>query len=181
MYMEEKQIKVLEEFLNLINTSSNVSEFTLTAAASKIHITKGELDLLFPYGLFEVCELLFDKHISEIQTNKEQGITNGVKLAVLSSFELLTPYKRALRKLVRFLLLPQNVIKAPKFFWKISNAIWQKLGINDANFSFYSKRAILSGIYAHCFFYFLLSKNHEKLEYILQKQLDLITKFKKKY
>ena len=159
MCMEEKQIKVLEEFLNLINTSSNFSEFTLNAAASKFEITKGELDLLFPYGLFEVCEHLFAKHISEISTDKEQGITNGVKLAVLSSFELLTPYKKALRKIVKFLLLPQNTIKAPKFFWQISNAIWQKLEVNDANFSFYSKRAILSGIYAHCFFIFYFLKN----------------------
>ena len=181
MKMEEKRAKILEAFLNLINTSSDFSAFTLNSASASLEITKGELDLLFPYGLFQVCELLLEKHINEIEASNEQGITNGVKMAVLSSFSLLSPYKRALRKMVKFLLLPQNAIKAPKFFWNISNAIWQKLGVNDANFSFYSKRAILSGIYANCFLYFLLSKNHEKLESILQKQLDLLGKLKRKY
>ena len=179
--MQEKQIKVLEEFLKLINSSSNCSAFTLSAAASKLEITKGELDLLFPYGLFEVCELLLQKHINEISTTKEEGITNGVKNAILSSFELLSPYKRAVRKITKFLILPQNAIKSPKFLWQISNAIWQKLGVNDVNFSFYSKRLILSGIYGNCFSYFILSKNHEKLTQILETQLNLLNKFKKKY
>ena len=179
--MEETRAKILEEFLNLINTSCEFSHFTLNSASSKFEVTKGELDLIFPYGLPQVCELLLEKHIQEIETTKEQGITNGVKMAVLSSFSLLTPYKRAVRKMVKFLLLPQNALKAPKFLWSISNAIWQKLGVNDANFSFYSKRAILSGIYGNCFAYFLLSKNHERLEGILQKQLDLLGKFKRKY
>jgi ubiquinone biosynthesis protein COQ9 len=178
--MEEKQAQILEEFLFRINTGSGFSVFTFTASASKFDVTKGELDLLFPFGLFEVCEKLLVKHISEIEANNNNGITEGVKMAVLSSFNLLTPYKKAVRKIVKFLLLPQNTIKAPKFFWEISSAIWQKLGVSDNTFNYYSKRAILSGVYANCFLYFVLSKNHHNLEAILNKQLSLISKFKKR-
>jgi ubiquinone biosynthesis protein COQ9 len=174
--MQEKQLKVLDEFTKLLNSGSSFSKFTLNSACASLEITQGELDLLFPYGMFEVAEKLWQKHISEVEASKEFGVTNGVKMAILSSFNLLTPYKRAVRKVVKFLLLPQNLPFAPKFFWKMADAIWKKLQINDVSFSFYTKRALLSGIYANCFAYFLLSKNHSNLEEVVEKQLKFFRK-----
>jgi rpsU-divergently transcribed protein len=178
--MQEKQLKILEEFIKLINSSSEFSEYTLYSAGSKLEITKGEIDILFPYKMFGIAKILWEKHINEISASKENGITEGVKNAVLSSLSLLMPYKRAVRKVFKFLILPQNIIFAGKFFWNIADAIWKKLEVNDSSFKFYTRRAILSSIYGSCFLHFLISRDFAKTESLLKSQLELLQKITKR-
>lgn len=174
--MQEKQLKILDEFKIMLNSGSDFSYFTLNSASSNLEITKGELDLLFPYGLFEVAKLLWKMHLDEVEVLQNQGVTNAVKSGILSSFQHLSPYKKAVRKVVKFVLLPQNLPFGLKFFWKMADIIWQKGGVKDSSFSYYTKRAILSTIYANCFFYFLLSKNHNYLEKFIEGQLKFFRK-----
>ena len=182
--MESKKNEILLEFINALKTSG-FNEFTLNSVASNLNITQGELALIFPYGMQDVAKSLLNRHIDElveaIAVQNVTGTTEKVKQAVLSSFNLLEDYKTQTRKLTRFLLTSLNIVYAPKFVYKIADAIWKECAPHDTTFSFYTKRAILSTIYTNCFFYFLLSKRHEKLEQILNKQLELLTKITKKF
>lgn len=181
--MEEKQTKILKTFLELLNTGSKCNEFTFTSASLIHDVSKGELDLLFPYGVFEAVQKLWDIHLEELKPLilQNEGITKGVKMAVLSSFELLSPYKKALRNIVKFLLLPKNILASPKFIWRLCDTIWGKVEGGSAGFSYYSKRMILFTIYNNCFLYFITSKNHTKLQEVLEKQLSLLQKIVKKF
>ena len=176
---ENKMEEILNEFLSLLQTS-NCNEFTLLSSASNLNISQGELNIIAPKGLKSVLEALLNKHIkeliTEIQNNNTNGITEGVKQSILTSFTLFEPYKTQLRKIFKYLLNPLNIPTAIKFNFQISSAIWKALNVNDHSFSYYSKRVILAKIYSNCFLYFICSKNHSKLELIISKQLSLLFK-----
>jgi len=180
--MEEKQEKILRTFLELLNTGSKFSLFTLYSAGDMHECPKGEIDLLFPYGLFELTKKLWNIHLEEVAflINKEGGITIGVKDAIMNSFTLLTPNKKAIINITKFLLLPQNILLVPNFSWKFADAVWGKLEGGNSGFSYYTKRLSLATIYSNCFIYFITSKNHTRIHEVMEKQLSLLFKVTKK-
>lgn len=182
MQMEEKQEKILRTFLELLNTGSKFNLFTLYAAGSMHEYFKGEVDLLFPYGLFDICKKLWNIHLEEVAflINKEHGITTGVKDAIMGSFTLLNPNKKAIINITKFLLLPQNILFLPKFSWQFADAIWGKLEGGNSGFSYYTKRLSLATIYSNCFIYFITSKNHTRMHEVMEKQISLLFKLTKK-
>lgn len=181
--MQEKQTKILQTFLELLNKGGKFNTFTLASAGASLDISKGEMDLLFPYGLFEICEKLWQVHLDELTPfiSKEGGVTLGVKNAIKQSFTLLAPNKRAMICIFKFLLLPQNILFTPKFLWQFADRIWSKLEGGNAGFSYYTKRASLASIYSNCFIYFITSKNHTKLDVIIEKQISFIINLAKKF
>jgi ubiquinone biosynthesis protein COQ9 len=176
----EKKEKIANEFLEVLKYNK-CNKFSLLCAASNLEITGGEFDILFKGGLVEVIEFLFQRHLDEIKIHQTEKISERVKSGVLNSFEVLTPYKKPLRKIVRFLCLPQNIFLLPKFSYKISDCIWRKSGISDSGFSFYTKRFTLMAIYSSCFTYFILSAQNKKLKEILEKELSLLNKISRKF
>mgnify|MGYP003545504816 CR=1 FL=1 len=180
--MNEKQEKILRSLVELLNTGSKLSLFTLYSAGDANALSKGEVDLLFPYGLFDICKKLWKIHLEEITfiINKESGITVGVKDAIMNSFTLLTPNKKAVINITKFLLLPQNILFVPKLSWKFADAVWGSLEGGDSGFSYYTKRLSLATIYSNCFIYFITSKSHSRLHEVMEKQLSILFKLTKK-
>lgn len=181
LFMQEKKARIVEGFLNAVNCGSGFNEFTLSSIAAECGVTGGELELLLPYGMPEVAKELWQKHLEELKPliKLENGVTKSVEAAILTSFELLKPYKRAVRKAFKFGLIPSNLPFSIKFFWQMADVIWKELGVNDSTFAYYTKRGILSGIYSSCFLYFILSSKALKLEDLLKKELTLLHKVMK--
>lgn len=180
--MNEKQEKILRTLLELLNAGSKFSLFTLYAAGDANELSKGEVDLLFPYGLFDICQKLWKIHLEEINflIKKESGITIEVKQAIMNSFTFLTPNKKAVIRITKFLLLPQNILFVPKFAWKFADAVWGGIEGGNSGFSYYTKRLSLSIIYSNCFIYFITSRNHSRLYEVMEKQLSILFKLTKK-
>lgn len=181
-----KKQRVAEEFFKLLK-ASKCSVFTLKSAAANCEVTEGELDLLFPSSVSSMIDFLFDLHLEELKGKivfNQESITNSVKLAVMASLDLLMPYKREMIKIIKFLATSSHVLKLGKFSFKIADAIWKGVGVQDSGFAYYTKRASLAGIYSTTFIFFLLNRKREKTEKFLEVQIKALKKFgsiKKKF
>jgi ubiquinone biosynthesis protein COQ9 len=65
------------------------------------------------------------------------------------------PHKEAIRRAVAVLALPGNARTAAAITARTVDAIWHAAGDRSADFSWYTKRAILTGIYAATLLFWL--------------------------
>lgn len=64
-------------------------------------------------------------------------------------------HREAVRRGLAFLSLPQNAALASRCLYRTVDAVWHGLGDRSTDFSFYTKRALLAGVYAATVLYWL--------------------------
>jgi len=69
------------------------------------------------------------------------------------------PHREAVRRLVAFLALPNNARLAPKLMWRAADAIWRAAGDASTDFNYYTKRALLSGVYGTTLMFWLTDES----------------------
>lgn len=82
-------------------------------------------------------------------------IREKITLAVRTRLEQAEPEREAVRRAVQFLALPPGGPLAAKLLYQTVDAIWRGIGDTSKDFSFYSKRAILAGVYSTTLAYWL--------------------------
>ena len=76
-------------------------------------------------------------------------------LAVRSRLERVQPHREAVRRGLAALALPQNTPLALKSLYRTVDAVWYGIGDTSTDWNFYSKRAILAGVYGATLLYWL--------------------------
>ncbi len=89
------------------------------------------------------------------------GTTERVGAAVRIRLEQAAPHREALRRLAGFLALPQNAALAARGLYGTVDAIWRAAGDTATDWSFYSKRASLSGVVATTVLYWLNDESED--------------------
>jgi ubiquinone biosynthesis protein COQ9 len=89
------------------------------------------------------------------------GTTERVGAAVRIRLEQAAPHREALRRLAGFLALPQNAALAARGLYGTVDAIWRAAGDTATDWSFYSKRASLSGVVAATVLYWLNDQSED--------------------
>ena len=82
----------------------------------------------------------------------------GERIACLlrCRLEVLTPHREAFRRALAARALPQNAIEASRGFWRTVDRIWTAAGDSGTrDFSYYSRRGLLSAVYASTVLYWL--------------------------
>lgn len=74
-------------------------------------------------------------------------IREKVALAVRTRLLQQAPNREALRALASFLALPAHAGRAAAMGWRTVDAMWHAIGDRSTDFNYYSKRALLAGIY----------------------------------
>lgn len=89
-------------------------------------------------------------------------IRDKVAAALKARLAAMRPRKEAARRAAATLALPFYGALGARLAWKTSDAVWR--GLNDAStdFNFYSKRAILSGVWASTFVRWLADESDEE-------------------
>jgi ubiquinone biosynthesis protein COQ9 len=67
----------------------------------------------------------------------------------------LIPHKEAVRRATGFLAVPQHAALGAKLAMKTVDAMWRAAGDKSSDFSYYTKRATLTGVYGTTFAYWL--------------------------
>ena len=98
--------------------------------------------------------------------------------------EILKPYKEAVRRSIGILGLPNNSNLALKTMYKSTDEIWKAAGDRATDFSFYTKRVTLAGIYSSSLMYWLglTDPDLKNVEQFIDRRLDnvnMIGKFTK--
>jgi ubiquinone biosynthesis protein COQ9 len=125
----------------------------LLKAGKTVNADRSTLARLFPDGGLSLIEY-FSASIDRRMENKlaeseiaKRKVRERIKLAVLTRLELLAPNKEAARRAAATLTLPTHAARAAKLMYNTVDAIWRATGDTSTDFNFYTKRAILAGVY----------------------------------
>ncbi len=133
----------------------------LRQAAIRADIPVGEAAALFPRGapdLIAAFSAWADRQMLE-RLEKEPaepaGLSRRIALALRLRFEVLMPWREAVRRGLSVLAMPHNAALGLRLLYATVDAIWHGVGDRATDFSFYTKRATLAGIYAGATLYWL--------------------------
>lgn len=135
------------------------TEDVLKAAAERAGIEKRELRDAFPNGAASLVEAFShwaDARMSERMAGEtSERLRDRVTAAVRARIEAMGPYKEAARRAAAFLSSPLQAALAARLMMRTVDAIWRAAGDTASDFSYYTKRASLSGVYGATLVYWL--------------------------
>jgi ubiquinone biosynthesis protein COQ9 len=154
----------------------------LRNAARRADIPVGEARALFPRGapdLIAAFSHWADRRMLErldAASLDGQSPSRRIALALRLRFEVLAPWREGMRRGLSVLAMPQNAGLGLRLLYGTVDAIWQGVGDQSTDFSFYTKRATLAGIYAAAVLYWLDDRSPEFADthaFIERRLLDL--------
>jgi ubiquinone biosynthesis protein COQ9 len=83
------------------------------------------------------------------------GRSQRIARALALRFEILAPWREAVRRALSVLVLPQNAALGARLLFETVDAMWYAAGDEASDISFYTKRATLAGIQAASVLYWL--------------------------
>jgi len=137
------------------------SRAALRKAATKLGQDEVLLDSLFPGGArdavacfsawadAETVKALARKKLDKLKVRER------IALGVKTRLDILSPHREAVRRMIAFLALPANLPLAARLLYRTTDAIWFAAGDRATDFSFYTKRGLLAGVYASTILYWL--------------------------
>ena len=156
--------RVLSEALSEI-PAEGFSDAVLERAAERAGVTKRERMDAFPQGpasLVEAFSHWADQRIAEaVAEDESERISSRVRAAVKTRIEALAPHKEATRRAMAFLAMPQNAPLAAKLSMRSVDLMWRAAGDRSSDFSYYTKRAMLGGVYASTLLYWLSDSSED--------------------
>ncbi|SRR5712691_2840230 len=137
------------------------SRATLRAAARRIGMPAAEALAFFDDGPadFVACFSRWAdrRMLDRLETAplEQLRVPKRVAFAVNTRLEIVEPWREAVRRALVVLALPQHAPRALGLIYETVDGIWYAAGDSATDFSFYSKRATLAGIYAATLVYWL--------------------------
>lgn len=136
----------------------------------------GSLDLI-TYLYLSLNDELEQQLANSQQRSDRRGITKGqtafIQDAVWRRILLLEPYKDTWAQALGIMALPQNVPVALSNLGDLLNVIWYYAGDMSTDMSWYSKRAVLAGLYQSAELVFLqdTSSDHAQTQEFLDRRM----------
>ena len=148
-----KKRAVVEAALPLV-PSGGFTDKVLKEAAAAADVSPAVLARLFPHGPQSLAEAFSDwaddemeKRLSKSKLG-EMKIRARIRAAIEARIAALRPHKEAARRAGAFLTLPPNAATAAKLLYRTVDRMWRAAGDTSTDFNFYTKRAILAGVYS---------------------------------
>lgn len=118
-----------------------------------------DAELLFPGGSADMvdtfCDLADRWMEQDAATLAETRLTARVRGVIALRFERNRPHREAIRRALAVLAMPMNARVAAACSARTVDSIWYAAGDESADFSWYTKRAILTGVYGTTLLYWL--------------------------
>lgn len=159
----------------------------LAAAAGKLDLPRGEADRLFPGGPLQILSYLSERaDLRTVEDMEKAGgatlkVRDRIRTAVRLRLEKHGGEHESVRRALSLLSLPLNAGLGLKLLYKTVDALWYAAGDSSADFNFYTKRAILAGVYSSTLLYWLndQSPGNEATWGFLDRRIDDVMKFEK--
>ena len=130
------------------------SEKTLALAAADLEEDQATVVRLFPDGPRSLVAYFSETADAEMEALLGNRDLKGMKVrdriatAVRTRLSVLRPYKEAARRAAAFLSLPPNLVLAGTLVYRTVDVMWRATGDTSTDFNFYTKRAILAGVWS---------------------------------
>ncbi|HEY3846855.1 MAG TPA: COQ9 family protein [Acetobacteraceae bacterium] len=138
----------------------------LRGGLASIGVAREEAELLFPGGAADMIEAFCDRADRRMaqaaaEQLKEAALGARVRAAVALRFAQNRPYKEAVRRAVAILALPRNVRLAATCTMRTVDAIWHAAGDRSTDFSWYTKRGVLTVVYSATLLFWLRDSSED--------------------
>lgn len=123
--------------------------------------------LAFPGGMADVAQYFSafadQRMLAELEKRaiERLRVRERIALAVRVRLKQNASHREAVRHLLSFLALPQNAALALKCLYRTVDAMWHAAGDTATDFNFYTKRALLAGVYGTTVLYWLNDESRE--------------------
>ena len=161
------------------------SQATLDRAAQAAGYSEGEVQLYCPGGVLDLIET-WSRTADEdarlaIAHSGANRIRDKVTEGVLLRLEQYAGEEEAAARARARLLLPDGLDRGARLLWSTSDMIWRAIGDTSTDANFYSKRAILSGVYASTLAVWLDERDPDKPDTraFLDRRIDNVMQFEK--
>jgi ubiquinone biosynthesis protein COQ9 len=143
------------------------TEAALIAGAKDCGLAAADILRFFPGGPGETVRLFSDwadRRMLAALATAEIGTLRTherVAAAVTARLAALVPHREAARRALAFFALPPHAPVGLGCLYRTVDAIWYAAGDRSADFSFYTKRALLAGVYASTQVYWLEDRSED--------------------
>ena len=117
----------------------------------------------------------------DAETLAAMPVRERIRSLVWFRLESVADGQESLRRAIAIMAMPQNTRRALKLGWSSADAMWRLAGDTSVDYNYYSKRAILAGIYAATLAVFVDDKSEGKAETLafLGRRIEGIIRFEK--
>ena len=146
------------------------TETALKAAVKDAGLEEKTIERYFTGGAKEIVRYFSDWADREMLSSLSVAQLEGVKirqrvaLAVRLRFEVLSNYKEAVRRTITYLSVPSNIPIGVNGAYKTVDSIWYGIGDRSADFSFYTKRALLYGVISATMLFWLNDESKDNTD-----------------
>lgn len=162
------------------------SDIALRHAANACGIDMGMARLAFPNNVDLVSCYIdgADKAMAQILATRnldEMRVRDRITAAVLARLDAVAGNREAERRAVAFIALPMNASTALRCLYNTVDKMWRICGDTSTDFNFYTKRAILAGVYSSTLLYWLSdeSEGYSDTGDFLDRRIDNVMNFEK--
>jgi len=132
---------------------------SLRAGLRSIDAAEEDAELLFPGGAPDMIEAFCDwadrRMVQAAESMAGLKLPQRVRALIVQRLEQNRGYKEAVRRAIAVLALPRHVGLAAKCTARTVDAIWHAAGDRSTDFSWYTKRAILTAAYGTTLLFWL--------------------------
>ncbi|MEO0487155.1 MAG: COQ9 family protein [Pseudomonadota bacterium] len=128
-----------------------VADSGIDPAVARGLCPRGALDLAVAFhkaGDAEMAARMATEDMSDLRYSEKVARAVQIRLEVI-------PDKEAVRRGTTLFALPQNSVEGGQLIWGTADAIWTALGDSSDDLNWYTKRAILSGVYSSTILFWL--------------------------
>lgn len=162
------------------------SEATLRAGIADAGVAPGLARALFPRGAIDLA-LAFHLRgdalmVARLATEDLAALRFRDRIARAVRLRLeVAEDKEAVRRGTTLFALPQHAVDGAKAIWGTADAIWNALGDTQKDFSWYTKRATLSGVYGSTVLFWLGddSQGHQATWEFLDRRIEDVMQIEK--
>ena len=162
------------------------SEATFKAAAEDAGISTQEARAVCPRGAVDLAAAYHrrgdEEMLARLKSEDLSALRYSEKVAAAVRFRLqVVTDKEIVRRGVTFYALPQHAAEGSALLWGTADKIWTALGDTSDDINWYSKRAILSGVYGSTVLYWLgdASEGHAATWAFLDRRIEDVMRFEK--
>ena len=155
------------------------SDAAISAAAEECGISIDEAATLLPGGAIDAIDTFTDLADRDMAIALDQldprpvGITSIIRDAILCRLDGASPHREAVASALRMLARPPHAPLAARTLYRTVDRIWRLTGDGAVDFSFYTKRATLAGVYSATLLYWVAnpSADRTRIEAFLDQRL----------
>jgi ubiquinone biosynthesis protein COQ9 len=125
----------------------------LKQASDEAGLSKVDVARLFPDGPSSLIDVFFASVDAEMEKRLAKAKLSTLKIreriieAVETRLDIVRPNKDAARRASVYLTLPPHAALGARLLYRSVDAMWRAAGDISTDFNFYTKRAILAGVY----------------------------------